>query len=198
MPDKYNSKVVLADGTVLIDLTADTVDAAHVLSGYTAHGKDGAPITGTCTFDSDTSDDTAAVSEILAGKTAHARGTLLTGTMPNRGAVTGTISTKDGTYTIPQGYHDGSGNVSISSTEQAKIIAKNIRKGITILGVEGSMSASEGMKPQAREVTPTFTQQVIAPETGYNCLSQVTVDPIIVTYSDNAAGGQTVTIGSAA
>lgn len=198
MPDKYNSKVVLADGTVLIDLTADTVDAAHVLSGYTAHGKDGAPITGTCTFDSDTSDDTAAVSEILAGKTAHARGTLLTGTMPNRGAVTGTISTKDGTYTIPQGYHDGSGNVSISSTEQAKIIAKNIRKGITILGVEGSMSASEGMKPQAREVTPTFTQQVIAPETGYNCLSQVTVDPITVTYSDNAAGGQTVTIGSAA
>lgn len=198
MPDKYNSKVVLADGTVLIDLTADTVDAAHVLSGYTAHGKDGAPITGTCTFDSDTSDDTAAVSEILAGKTAHARGTLLTGTMPNRGAVTGTISTKDGTYTIPQGYHDGSGNVSISSTEQAKIIAKNIREGITILGVEGSMSASEGMKPQAREVTPTFAQQVIAPETGYNCLSQVTVDPITVTYSDNAAGGQTVTIGSAA
>lgn len=198
MPDKYNSKVVLADGTVLIDLTADTVDAAHVLSGYTAHGKDGAPITGTCTFDSDTSDDTAAVSEILAGKTAHARGTLLTGTMPNRGAVIGTISTKDGTYTIPQGYHDGSGNVSISSTEQAKIIAKNIREGITILGVEGSMSASEGMKPQAREVTPTFTQQVIAPETGYNCLSQVTVDPITVTYSDNAAGGQTVTIGSAA
>lgn len=198
MPDKYNSKVVLADGTVLIDLTADTVDAAHVLSGYTAHGKDGAPITGTCTFDSDTSDDTAAVSEILAGKTAHARGTLLTGTMPNRGAVTGTISTKDGTYTIPQGYHDGSGNVSIASTEQAKLIPKNIREGITILGVEGSMSASEGMKPQARSATPTFAQQVIAPETGYNCLSQVTVDPITVTYSDNAAGGQTVTIGSAA
>lgn len=198
MPDKYNSKVVLADGTVLIDLTADTVDAAHVLSGYTAHGANGAPITGACTYDSDTSDDTAAVGEILSGKTAHARGTLLTGTMPNRGAVTGTISTKDGTYTIPQGYHDGSGKVGISSTEQAKIIAKNIREGITILGVEGSMSASEGMKPQAREVTPTFTQQVIAPETGYNCLSQVTVDPITVTYSDNAAGGQTVTIGSAA
>lgn len=198
MPDKYNSKVVLADGTVLIDLTADTVDAAHVLSGYTAHGANGAPITGACTYDSDTSDDTAAVGEILSGKTAHARGTLLTGTMPNRGAVTGTISAKAQEYTIPQGYHDGSGKVGISSTEQAKIIAKNIREGITILGVEGSMSASEGMKPQAREVTPTFTQQVIAPETGYNCLSQVTVNPITVTYSDNAAGGQTVTIGSAA
>lgn len=198
MADKYNSKVVLADGTVLIDLTSDTVDAAHLLSPYTAHGANGAPITGTCTYDSDTSDDTAAVGEILAGKTAHARGTLLTGTMPNRGAVTGTISTKAQEYTIPQGYHDGSGKVSISSTEQAKLIAKNIREGITILGVEGSMSGSEGMTPQAKTATPTFIQQVIAPDTGYNCLSQVTVAPITVTYSDNAAGGQTVTIGSAA
>lgn len=198
MANTYNSKVVLADGTVLMDLTADTVDAAHLLSGYTAHGANGAPITGECTYDSDTSDDTAAVGEILAGKTAHARGAQLTGTMPNRGAVTGTISTKAQEYTIPQGYHDGSGKVSIAATEQAKLIAKNIREGITILGVEGSMSGSEGMAPQAKEATPTFAQQVIAPDTGYNCLSQVTIKPITVTYSDNAAGGKTVTIGSAA
>lgn len=199
MANEYNSKVVLADGTVLMDLTADTVDAAHLLASYTAHGADGAPITGACTYDSDTSNDTAAVGEILATKTAHARGVQLTGTMPNNGAVTGTISTKAGTYTIPQGYHDGSGSVSISSTEQAKLIATNIREGITILGVEGSMSGSEGMAPQAKTVTPTFTSQVIAPDSPtYNCLSQVTVAPITVTYSDNAAGGKTVTIGSTA
>ena len=102
MPNTYNNKVVLASGEVLIDLTADTVDAAHLLSGYTAHDKSGAPITGSCDYDSDTSDDTAAVSEILAGKTAHARGTQLTGTMPNRGGVTGTIATKAGQYTVPQ------------------------------------------------------------------------------------------------
>lgn len=199
MANAYNSKVVLADGTVLMDLTADTVDAAHLLSGYTAHGANGAPITGTCTYDSDTSDDTAAVGEILTGRTAHARGAQLTGTMPNRGAVTGTISTKAQEYTIPQGYHDGSGKVSIAATEQAKLIATNIREGITILGVEGSMSGSEGMAPQAKnDIVPTFTQQVITPDTGYNCLSQVTVAAITVTYSDNAAGGKTVTIGSAA
>lgn len=197
MANTYNSKVVLADGTVLIDLTADTVDAAHLLSPYTAHGKDGAPITGTCTYDSDTSDDTATVGEILAGKTAHARGAMLTGTMPNRGAVTGTISTKAGQYTVPQGYHDGSGKVGIAETEQAKLIPTNIREGITILGVEGSMSGSEGMAPQAKTVTPTFSAQVIAPDTGYNCLSQVTVAAITVTYSDNSAGGKTVTIGAA-
>ncbi len=199
MANTYNSKVVLADGTVLMDLTTDTVDAAHLLSGYTAHGANGAPITGICTYDSDTSDDTATVGEILAGKTAHARGAQLTGTMPNRGAVTGTIATKAQEYTIPQGYHDGSGKVSIAAAEQAKLIATNIREGITILGVEGTMSGSEGMSPQAKTVTPTFTQQVIAPDSpDYNCLSQVTVNPITVTYSDNAAGGKTVTIGSAA
>lgn len=197
MPNTYNSKVVLASGEVLIDLTSDTVDAAHLLDGYTAHGKDGAPITGACTFDSDTSDDTAAVGEILAGKTAHARGVQLTGTMPNRGGVTGTISTKAQEYTIPQGYHDGSGKVSIAATEQAKIIAENIRQGITILGTEGTMSGQEDMNAQAKTVTPTFAAQVIAPDTGYNCLSQVTVNAITVTYSDNAAGGKTVTIGAA-
>ena len=198
MANEYNSKVVLADGTVLMDLTADTVDADHLLSGYTAHGANGAPITGTCTYDSDTSDDTAAVGEILTGRTAHARGTQLTGTMPNRGAVTGTISTKAQEYTVPQGYHDGSGKVSIAASEQDKIIATNIRQGITILGVEGSMSGKEDMNAQAKTATPTFTSQVISPDTGYNCLSQVTVEAITVTYSDNAAGGKTVTIGSAA
>lgn len=195
MPNTYNSKVVLSDGTVLIDLTADTVDAAHLLKDYTAHGKDGAPITGSCTYDSDTSDDTAAVGEILVGKTAHARGSQLTGSMPNRGAVTGTITTKAGAYTIPQGYHDGSGTVSIASAEQAKIIATNIREGISILGVEGTMSGSEDVKAQAKTATPSWTQQVITPDATYTHLSQVTVASIPIAYSDNSAGGKTVTIG---
>ena len=196
MPDVYNSKVVLANGTVLMDLTADTVDAAHLLSGYTAHGANGAPVTGTCTFDSDTSDDTLQVAEALTGNTFHARGTAYTGTMPNKSAVTGAISTKAQQYTIPQGYHDGSGKVSIAAAEQAKIIATNIREGITILGVEGTMSGSEGVVAQAKTATPTFTAQTISPDTGYTHLSQVTVNPITVTYSDNAAGGKTCTIGS--
>lgn len=197
MANTYNSKVVLATGEVLIDLTADTVDAAHLLDGYTAHGKDGAPVTGSCTFDSDTSNDTVAVGEILSGKTAHARGTQLTGTMTDNGGITGTITTKAQEYTVPQGYHDGSGKVSISSTEQAKIIAGNIRQGITILGVEGTMSGQEGVNAQAKTATPTFSQQVISPDTGYTHLTQVTVSAIAVTYSDNSAGGKTVTIGTA-
>ena len=197
MANSYNNKIVLASGEVLIDLTGDTVDAAHVLDGFTFHDKSGAPVTGTCTYDSDTSDDTAAVGEILSGKTAHARGALLTGTMPNNGAQMGSISTKTQEVIIAQGYHDGSGKVSISDDEQAKLIPSNIREGITILGIEGTMSGSESVVAQARSVTPKFTQQVISPEDGYTHLSQVTVYPITVTYSDNSAGGKTVTIGAA-
>lgn len=196
MANTYNSKVVLANGDVLIDLTADTADAAHVLSGYTFHDKSGAPVTGTNTYDSDTSDDTAAVSEILSGKTAHARGSLLTGTMANNGGVTGTISTKAQQYTIPQGYHDGSGKVSIATAEQAKIISANIREGVTILGVEGEMTGSEDVVAQSKTVNPTFASQSITPDTGYTHLASVTVNAIAVTYSDNAAGGKTVTIGT--
>lgn len=197
MANAYNNKIVLASGEVLIDLTGDTVDAAHVLDGYTFHDKSGAPVTGTCKYDSDTSEDTAAVGEILSGKTAHARGALLTGTMPNNGAQTDNISTKEQEVIIAQGYHDGSGKISISADEQAKIIPSNIREGITILGVNGTMSGSEGVVAQARTATPKFTQQIISPEDGYTHLSQVTINPITVTYSDNSAGGKTVTIGAA-
>ena len=196
MANQYVSKVVLANGTVLMDLTGDTITAADLLSGVTAHDKSGAAITGACAYDVDSSDCTAAVGEILLGKTAAARGAVLTGTMPNNGAVTGTITTKAQQYTIPQGYHDGSGKVSIAATEQAKIIANNIREGITILGVTGTMSGSEGVVAEAKTATPTFSQQVITPDTGYTHLSQVTVEPITVAYADNSAGGQTVTIGS--
>lgn len=194
MANEYVSKVVLSNGTTLIDLTGDTATAATVLSGSTFHDKSGAPVTGTCTYDSDTSEDTAAVSEILSGKTAHARGALLTGTMTNNGGVTGTISTKAGQYTIAQGYHDGSGKVSISSTEQAKIIAGNIKSGVQILGVTGTYSG-EAITAQSKSATPTWSQQTIQPDSGYDYLSAVTVAAIPIAYSDNSAGGQTVTIG---
>lgn len=188
------SKVVYG-GSTLIDLTADTITADKLLSGYTAHGADGEVIEGACNYDANTQDATAADSEILAGKIAYVKGTKKTGTMKNNGAVSGTISTKTGQYTVPQGYHDGSGKVQISSTEQAKLIAENIREGITVLGVEGTMSGTEDANPQAKSVTPSTTEQVVLPDTGYNYLSQVTVAAIPYEETDNSAGGKTVTIG---
>lgn len=196
MAEKNISKVVYG-GKTLIDLTADTVTADKILSTYTAHDKSGAPIVGTCTFNADTTDATAAGAEILSGKTAYVNGVKITGEMKNNGAVSGVISKKADSYTVPIGYHDGAGRVAISTTEQAKIIATNIRAGVSILGVTGTMSGTESVKVQAKTVTPTTTQQTVLPDSsqGFNYLSQVTVNPIPYNESDNAQGGKTVTIG---
>lgn len=188
------SKVIYG-GNTLIDLTADTLTKDKALKGFTFHGADGEEKIGECTFDVDSSGVTAAVAEVLAGKTFAAKGKVNTGTMPNNGAVTGAITTKDGSYTVPQGYHDGGGKVQIAAAEQAKLIPSNIRQGVTILGVEGNMSGMEGVNAQSKTATPTTEEQVILPDSGYNYLSQVTVAPIPYVESDNAAGGKTVTIG---
>lgn len=181
-------------GTVKFDLTGDTITESDLLSGVTAHDKSGAAITGTCTFDSDTSDDTAAVAEILSGKTAHARGTQLEGTMPNRGGASGVISTKNGSYSIQQGYHDGSGSVTLDPTEKAKIIGSNIKAGVVLFGETGTYTG-EAISAQAKTVTPTNAQQVVTPDADYDYLSQVTVNAIPYTETDNSAGGYTITIG---
>lgn len=191
-----NNKIIFGND-VLIDLTSDTVDAAHLLSGKTAHDRSGAIITGTCTYDADTTDATAVAGEILASKTAYVNGAKVTGEMPNRGSVTGTISTVSQEYGINNGYHDGSGKVSIDATEQSKIIPGNIKSGVQILGVEGTY-AGEAISAQSKNATPYLTSQTILPDTGYDYLSQVVIAAISRVDTPNAAGGMTVTIGEVA
>ena len=188
------SKVIYG-GEPLIDLTADTVTKDTVLKGYTFHGADGEEETGTCEYDVNSSGATATVAEVLKGKTFAKGGKILTGDMPNNGAVAGKITTKAGKYTVPQGYHDGSGSVQIDATEQAKLIPENIRSGVSVLGVTGTMSGTEGEKKQSKTVTPKATSQTVLPDSGYTCLTQVTVNAIPYVESNNSAGGKTVTIG---
>ena len=89
----------------------------------------------------------------------------------NQGAVSVTVQEGD-TYTIPAGYHNGSGTVS---------------------GVAGGGNYSL----QSKSVTPTKKQQNITPDNGYYGLSDVTVSPIPDNYQDvssvNAVAGDVLT-----
>ena len=109
----------------------------------------------------------ATAGQILSGQTAWVNGSKLTGSMPNRGAISQGLGI-NGTYTIPAGYHNGSGNVNQSIVVQGgstttpgtanktivaanryvngnivvagdpNLIASNIIRGKTIFGVAGT------------------------------------------------------------
>lgn len=194
MATKQMNKVIY-NGTVLIDLTADTITKEKMLVGYTAHDKAGNIITGTCDYDANTGDATVGVSEILSGKIGYGNGKKLVGTMPNNGAVSLNINSVTDEITIPQGYHDGSGTVKILPDEVAKLIASNIKQGITILGVTGTLEPSSSIKVTSKTVTPKAEKQTVIAGDGYDYLSEVVVNAIPYSETDNPAGGTTVTIG---
>lgn len=193
MANQYNNKIVLSDGTVLIDLTMDDVKPEHVQKGIKFHDKTGAEKTGTNTKTVDASNVTAEPAEVLAGETFGRGSEVSTGTMPNNSGKNVIVTGKTGT-SIPRGYYDGSGVAKISEEDAAKIVPSNIKEGVTILGITGSFGADD-ISSQSKEVKPTFVDQQISPDSGYSFLSGVLVKAIPVLYTDNNAGGQTVTIG---
>lgn len=194
MPERTHNKAII-NGITYIDLSADTVLQDKVLDGFTFHDKNGAILEGTCTFDADTSDANATANDILSGKSGYVNGAKVNGSMTNNGSVAGSISTKNQEYTIPTGYHDGGGKVSISQVERDKIIPGNIKAGVEILGQVGEYTG-DAISAQAKTATPTFSQQTILPDTNYDYLSQVTVNAIPVTESvTTGTTGYTITVG---
>lgn len=197
MPNQYKNKVVY-NGQTLIDLTADTAIASDVATGKYFHLATGERVQGTSTLDSDTSDANATAGEILSGKTAYVNGNKITGSMPNNGATNVTISSVSGA-SIPAGYSDGSAKAVLDSASASALSANNIRQGVTILGIEGTLSPEDDLTVGPVSATPTGSQQVItAASQNLDYITQVTVAAIPYTETDNAQGGVTVVIGSAA
>lgn len=131
----------------------------------------------------DTTDVSTPASSVKDGEWFYADGEKREGTMPVNGDVNGTISTKDGTVTVPEGYTTG-GTVAIDNAAKELLIPKNIRQNVNILGVIGEMSPNEGVNAQAGSATPTKEQKTYSPEGNYTHFSQFTVEAIPAKYID--------------
>ena len=192
----YNSNTLM-DATVLATGADDYAGASQILSGYSAMIKTGDVVCGTCTYDVDSTvidsgKIAATAATMMTGTQAYVNGAKVSGTMVNSsGNIQVTANTLASGTTIPAGYHDGSGKAYVND---ANLTATNIRSGITVLGVTGTMTGAESVTSQTKTVTPSASQQVVSPDTGYNYLSSVTVNAIPYAETSNTYG-TTVTIG---
>lgn len=193
----YVNKVIYGS-SLLIDLTQDDVTQQDVLAGKQFHLASGATATGLCNYDAYTGDATVNASEILTGKTAYKNGSKITGSMPNIGQQLGSVPSRDGYATISAGYHDGSGKIGLSAADKSALIADNIREGIQVLGIVGTMSGSEDVKATSLVVeayTNTSRTYLPSDQGDYNYFAQAQVSQIYYNSVLNGQGGYTVTIG---
>ena len=166
----------------------------------------------------DTSDANATAAQILTGYTGYVNDVLITGTMPNRGAVSISLNC-GGSYTIPQGYHNGSGKVtanSLASQTSANATAAQILSGYTAwvngskitgtmpnrgavsynLPANGSYTIASGYHNGSGKVTQSLTTQggkTVTPTTSNQtaCVSGRWVTGNII-----CAGASTLTAGN--
>lgn len=110
----------------------------------------------------------ATAAQILSGKKAYVDGSLITGTMTNRGAVAGSISTSGGSYTIPAGYHNGSGKVTgptlaaLVGTNVTLDAASRMLSGYTAYGKNGTKYTGSIPSKGAATITPGTSNKTIA------------------------------------
>ena len=193
------NKVVFGNEEI-VNLTDAKVTAAQILSGAKAYDQNGDLIPGSCNYDAYTGDANATEDLILATTpvtTAYVKGEKVTGKMPNIGTQKVEISRADAPVAISRGYHDGSGYATISDAEKDKLIASNIRNGVRILGVLGSMTGEEDVTSTPKTVTPKVTGYTLSPSTdNVDYFSEIIVEAISRTVAATAGTtGTTVTIG---
>ena len=92
----------------------------------------------------------------------------------------------EGWYKVQDG--DTQTEIQIDEAEQAKIVAENIKKGVSILGVEGTLDEQGGKLPDyegATEVTPSLEEQTLA-TANKSVNSDITVKAIAPVYDNGA------------
>ena len=138
-------------------------------------------------------------SDLRAGLIAYGRYGQITGTMQDLAATTYTPGTTNQTITAGK-YIAGVQTILGDSN----LIAANIKDGVTIFGVTGTHAGGGSFTTQSKTITPTETRQYATPDSGYDGLSQVIVEPISSTYigsditqrtaTDVTASGASVTV----
>lgn len=144
----------------------------------------------------DLTGDTIKPEFLLEGETAHNNaGDSINGTIPRIWLRELIFESKDGQIQIPEGYHDGKGVVVLDYIARELLVPENIRNGISILGVLGSMEAMGEILAHGKSVEPLDQEQMVKPDAGYDYLNWVAVKPITFLEDLNDAGGITITIG---
>lgn len=125
----------------------------------------------------DVSSVTATAADVLTGKIyVLADGKVTTGTMPNNGAVSKSLDVTTVTYTIPKGYHSGTGKVTITLEEKSVTPTKSAQ---TITPTSGKVLSKVTVNPiPAAYITTTDATaaagEILSGETAYVNGSKVT------------------------
>ena len=171
--------------------------AGNIRSGYSIFGVSG-------TF---TSDATATEAQILTGKIAYVNGSKVTGTMPNNGAVSEVLTTQNYYYTIPKGYHDGTGKVTATLTDAvltsdvsvpvSTVTSSLVATTGTVSNIVNAAKNSGTTSPTSGGVyvkvthTPTYSSISVKPSAG------VSKEGYVSTSSSNTGTEKSITIKAA-